>query len=263
MIKRSVISVILLCLLSTGIAAGRDISIVRTTPTPQGKTTVTETATAGSNDTTVSTEIPDTALANNSNDLVQLKNREYEPSVDLDNAEELLPSGDAVPKPELDRPITSANDDLKMAYACQAVLNSPHYFQQMKFGEEFTFDVTFINTGTEAWDLNVDVMQYTGDKLERDKKYYYDLDKDVAAPEGGGTQGRIVYPGESIRFTLQMKAPEEPFHEDNKYYDAYTLVKNWNLYGDSELHSQNWERNYNDGAGGMFCPVYFYIYVPE
>lgn len=210
------------------------------------------------------TAVPDPELIHGyEDDMIQLRNRGYDPSVKLDNAKETFDTGDDVPKPQLDRPITSAHDDLKMDYACQAVLNAPHYFQQLHFGEDFTLDVTFINTGTQAWDLNIDVMQYTGDLLERDEKYYYDIDKDVQAPDGGGTQGRIIYPGESIRFTLPMKAPAEAYHEDNKYYSAYTLVKNWNLYGDSELHSGRWERDYRDGRGGMFCPIYFYIYVPD
>ena len=70
---------------------------------------------------------------------------------------------------------------------------------------------------------------------------------------------RVVKPGQSIRITIPMRAPTEKYHDDNKYYSAYTLVRNWDDYGWDELHSGDWV---NDGGGGMFCPVYFYIYVP-
>ena len=47
---------------------------------------------------------------------------------------------------------------------------------------------------------------------------------------------------------------------------AYTLVRNWADYGTAErdsmsiLHDAHWDRT---GYNAMFCPVYFYIYVPE
>ena len=70
----------------------------------------------------------------------------------------------------------------------------------------------------------------------------------------------IVKPGQSIRVTIPMRAPTEKYHDDNKYYAAYTLVKDWNRYGWDALHDGHWDRM--DGHA-LFCPVYFYIYVPD
>ncbi len=178
-------------------------------------------------------------------------------SVTMSNAKEMFPSGMEVPKPLLDRPIVSAWEDLKPGYACEGILNRPYYFQQMKFGEEFTLDITYRNVGTQTWDFNVDVMFYTGDKLEKNGKYIYDIGKDFK--NDPNMNNRIVKPGESIRITIPMKAPTEKYHDDNKYYSAYTLVKNWDRYGWDALHSGDYE---SDEVTGMFCPVYFYIYVP-
>ena len=86
-------------------------------------------------------------------------------SVVLPNAVEKFQDGMEVPKPSLDRPITDPWDDLRQGYACEAILNRPYYFQQMKFGEEFDLDITFRNVGTQTWDFNIDVMKYTGDPL--------------------------------------------------------------------------------------------------
>ena len=187
-------------------------------------------------------------------------------SVVLPNAREVFGDGMEVPKPTLDRPITDPWDDLKEGYACQAILNHPYYFQQMKFGEEFTLDVTFVNTGTQTWDFNIDVMMYTGDQLQRDpSRYVFDLWETID-PKGKDINSHIVRPGQSIRFEIPMRAPDYKYHDDNKYYAAYTLVRNWASYGTEDrssmdvLHSGQWDRT---GQHAMFCPVYFYIYVPE
>ena len=178
-------------------------------------------------------------------------------SVNLPNATERFASGLEVPKPDLDRPITDPWNDLKEGYACEAILNSPYYFEQMRLGQEFTLDVTFRNVGTQTWDFNIDLMMYTGDQLEKyPGENVYDIWKDVKSKD---KNTHIVKPGESIRVTVPMRAPVERYHDDNKYYAAYTLVRNWNLYGWDELHSGQWGW-YDDHA--MFCPVYFYIYVP-
>ena len=85
-------------------------------------------------------------------------------------------------------------------------------------------------------------------------------------PESENINSHIVKPGQSIRLKIPMRAPTEKYHDDNKYYAAYTLVKNWNDYGTDErdsmsmLHDGHWDRT---GWHAMFCPVYFYIYVPE
>ena len=180
-------------------------------------------------------------------------------SVVLPNAVERFQNGLEVPKPSLDRPITDPWDDLKQGYACEAILNRPYYFQKMHFGEEFTLDITFRNVGTETWDFNIDLMQYTGDQLEKHPgRNVYDIWKDLK--DSGNKNDRIVKPGESIRVTLEMRAPTEKYHDDNKYYAAYTLVRNWNLYGWDALHDGHWDRM--DG-NALFCPVYFYIYVPD
>lgn len=181
-------------------------------------------------------------------------------SVVLPNAVERFQDGLEVPKPSLDRPITDPWDDLKQGYACEAILNRPYYFQQMKFGESFDLDVTFRNVGTQTWDFNIDVMKYTGDPLEKDPtKTAYDLWKTID-PDSANKNAHIVKPGESIRVKIPMVAPREKYHDDNKYYAAYTLVRNWNLYGWDALHDGHWDRM--DG-NALFCPVYFYIYVPE
>lgn len=181
-------------------------------------------------------------------------------SVALPNAKETFADGMEVPKPLLDRPITDPWDDLKQGYACQAILNKPYYFQQMGFGEYFDLDMTFVNTGTETWDFNIDVMMYTGDQLQRDpSRYVFDLWETID-PESENVNSHIVKPGQSIHVKIPMRAPTEKFHDDNKYYAAYTLVRNWNKYGMSMLHDGHWDLT---GEHAMFCPVYFYIYVPE
>ncbi len=195
-------------------------------------------------------------------------------SVNLPNAKEMFPGGLEVPRPDLDRPITDPWDDLKSGYACEGILNSPYYFQKLKFNEEFTLDITFRNVGTETWDFNVDLMMYTGDKLEKDGKYIYDIGKDFKNSED--MNDRIVQPGGSIRIKIPMRAPSEKYHDDNKYYAAYTLVKNWNKFGWDVLHDGEWDRisrgekevwrdgeSYRVTGNAMFCPVYFYIYVVD
>ena len=196
-------------------------------------------------------------------------------SVVLPNAVERFQSGLEVPKPDLDRPITDPWDDLRQGYACEAILNRPYYFQQMKFGEYFDLDITFRNVGTQTWDFNIDVMKYTGDPLERDQEHKaIDLWKTVD-PNSVDKNSHIVKPGQSIRVKIPMRAPTEKYHEDNKYYAAYTLVRNWNNFGWTEylegggeiqhsswdtLHDGHWDRM---PGHALFCPVYFYIYVPD
>ena len=179
-------------------------------------------------------------------------------SVVLPNAKESFDSGLEVPRPDLDQPINDPWDDLKQGYACEAILNRPYYFEKMTFGQEFTLDVTFRNVGTQTWDFNIDLMQYTGDQLEKfPGENVYDIWKDVGSDD---KNTHIVKPGQSIRVTVPMRAPSSPYHEDNKYYAAYTLVRNWNVYGWDALHDGQWDRM--DG-NALFCPVYFYIYVPD
>ncbi len=223
----------------------------------------------------------DGVLDGKGNNTVKLWDRslyENQPkSVTLSNAKEMFQTGMEVPKPLLDRPINDAWDDLKPGYACEAILNAPYYFQKLNFGQEFTLDVTFRNVGTETWDFNIDVMQYTGDKLEKNGKYIYDLGKDFK--DSGNMNDRIVKPAQSIRITIPMRAPTEKYHDDNKYYGAYTLVRNWGNYGWTEylkdggviehssydtLHDGRWDRIKDEQkfSNALFCPVYFYIYVP-
>lgn len=187
-------------------------------------------------------------------------------SVVLPNARETFADGMDVPKPSLDRPITDPWDDLKQGYACQAILNRPYYFQQLGFGEYFDLDITFVNTGSQTWDFNIDVMMYTGDQLQKDpSRYVFDLWETID-PDNENIRSHIVKPGESIRVKIPMRAPTEKYHDDNKYYAAYTLVRNWADYGTEDrdsmsiLHDAHWDRT---GYNAMFCPVYFYIYVPE
>ena len=181
-------------------------------------------------------------------------------SVVLPNAREVFADGMEVPKPSLDRPITDPWDDLKQGYACEAILNRPYYFQKLKFGEPFELDITFRNVGTQTWDFNIDFMMYTGDQLQQDtSKIVFDIWKDID-PNNENKRSHIVQPGESIRVKLPMIAPKEKYHDDDKYYAAYTLVRNWNVYGMDALHDGHWDRK--DG-NALFCPVYFYIYVPE
>ena len=241
-----------------------DITISRPTATPEitlVQPTPAPTAAVIIVNPNLGTVSGDGVISGRGNNTVKLWDRslyENQPkSVTLANAKEMFQTGMEVPKPLLDRPIVEGWDDLKPGYACEAILNRPYYFQQMKFGEEFTLDITFRNVGTQTWDFNIDVMQYTGDRLEKNGKYIYDLGKDFK--DSGNMNDRIVRPGESIRITIPMRAPTEKYHDDNKYYSAYTLVRNWDQYGWDALHSGDWK---NDGGGGMFCPVYFYIYVP-
>ena len=192
-------------------------------------------------------------------------------SVNLPNAKEYYQSGIEVPKPDLDRPITDPWDDLKQGYACEAILNRPYYFQKMAPGEEFELDITFRNVGTATWDFNIDVMKYTGDPLEKNpEKTAYDLWK-TADPESTNINSHIVRPWESVRVKIPMRAPTEKYHDDNKYYAAYTLVRNWGDYGPTDevswdvLHDGRWDliRDTFELPNAMFCPVYFYIYVPD
>lgn len=257
MITKKLLMIISLCLLLiiTSIAAGQG-TIVRPTPTPNETITINN---PYLNSVRGNDIIP--GVGNNTVTLWDRSKYVNQPkSVVLPNARETFADGMEVPKPSLDRPITDPWDDLKQGYACQAILNKPYYFQQLKFGEEFTLDITFVNTGTQTWDFNIDVMMYTGDQLQKDpSRYVFDLWETVD-PESENLNSHIVKPGQSVKVKIPMRAPTEKYHDDNKYYAAYTLVRNWNLYGMDLLHSGHWDRT---GEHAMFCPVYFYIYVPE
>jgi len=244
-------------LIITSIAAGQG-TIVRPTPTPTPNETITI------NNPYLNSVRGNDIIPGVGNNTVTLWDRSkyvnQPKSVVLPNARETFADGMEVPKPSLDRPITDPWDDLKQGYACQAILNKPYYFQQLKFGEEFTLDITFVNTGTQTWDFNIDVMMYTGDQLQKDpSRYVFDLWETVD-PKSENLNSHIVKPGQSVKVKIPMRAPTEKYHDDNKYYAAYTLVRNWNLYGMDMLHSGHWDRT---GEHAMFCPVYFYIYVPE
>lgn len=132
-------------------------------------------------------------------------------------------------------------------YACNVVVNSPKYYQQMGFGEDFDFDVTITNTGTKDWDTDMDVMQYTGMRMEIDNLYLYDLDKDY-------DQAWIIHPGDSVHWKIRMEAPQEKLHDDNKYFATYALVKSRSVEIASGQRKEDEE--------GIFCPFSFYIYVP-
>jgi len=259
MITKKLLMIISLCLLLiiTSIAAGQG-TIVRPTPTPTPNETITI------NNPYLNSVRGNDIIPGVGNNTVTLWDRSkyvnQPKSVVLPNARETFADGMEVPKPSLDRPITDPWDDLKQGYACQAILNKPYYFQQLKFGEEFTLDITFVNTGTQTWDFNIDVMMYTGDQLQKDpSRYVFDLWETVD-PKSENLNSHIVKPGQSVKVKIPMRAPTEKYHDDNKYYAAYTLVRNWNLYGMDMLHSGHWDRT---GEHAMFCPVYFYIYVPE
>ncbi len=260
--------------LSVSAVSGQDISIVRPTaeatsvPAGESDTGVIQrpgtVTTPTVNYESLAKVTGDGIISGKGSNTVTLWDRsiyERQPkSVVLPNAKEMYQSGIEVPKPDLARPITDPWNDLREGYACEAILNRPYYFQQMKFGEEFELDITFRNVGTQTWDFNVDVMKYTGDPLEKDPtRTAFDLWKTVD-PKSKDINSHIVKPGESIRVKIPMRAPTEKYHDDNKYYGAYTLVRNWNLYGWDDLHSADWGKM--DG-NALFCPVYFYIYVPE
>ena len=141
----------------------------------------------------------------------------------LGRAVEVIPTGANVPRP---------------AYDCSVQINSPYWYAQYAPGEDFDFDVTFTNTGTQAWGTDIDVMQYTGWRMEIENKYIYDIDKDYSS-------AYIVQPGQSIRWKIRMEAPKEKTTEDNKYFTSYNLVRG------------------RDTVNGMFCPFSLYIYVPH
>ena len=275
--KKILILPLLIITLAFGIVSGQNEEggiILRPTAAPDMPITLTNTTASNVviNTTNLTNISGDGVLNGKGIGTVTLWDRsiyERQPkSVNLPNAKEMFPTGLEVPKPDLDRPITDPWDDLKGGYACEGILNSPYYFQKLKLGEEFTPDITFRNVGTETWDFNVDLMMYTGDRLEKDEKYLYDIGKDFKNSEN--KNDRIVKPGGSIRIQIPMRAPTEKYHEDNKYYAAYTLVRNWNKarleykdttrYGWDALHDGQW--GYGDQEA-MFCPVYFYIYVPD
>ncbi len=157
---------------------------------------------------------------------------QWRPTSTPDRAVEIVPTDPSVSPPE---------------YACNVTLNSPYYYQQFSFGEDFDLDVTFTNTGTREWGTDVDVMQYTGMRLEIENKYLYDIDKDYDSAV-------IVYPGQSIRWKIRMEAPKEQYHDDNKYFATYNLIR-----GRSAALASGQR---DEDESGMFCPFSFYIYVP-
>ena len=137
-------------------------------------------------------------------------------------------------------------DDLvaRKAYDCAVNVNKPYFYQQFYPGEDFDFDVTFTNTGTQPWSTDVDVQQYTGWRMEIEKRYTYDIDKDYDS-------ARIVYPGQSIRWKIRMEAPKDESSENGKYYLTYYLVHG--------VFNNNIEETYSR----LFCPFSVYIYVPH
>lgn len=137
-------------------------------------------------------------------------------------------------------------DDLvaRKAYDCAVNVNKPYFYQQFYPGEDFDFDVTFTNTGTQPWSTDVDVQQYTGWRMEIEKRYTYDIDKDYDS-------ARIVYPGQSIRWKIRMEAPKDESSENGKYYSMYYLVHG--------VFNNNIEETYSR----LFCPFSVYIYVPH
>ena len=243
--KKLLLILIFTALMTAAAVSAQDIVIVRPTAVPETVPIISKTTTPTTGTTTV--RIWDRSIYEN-----QPK------SVVLPNAKEMFQTGLEVPLPDLDRPVTQPWDDLRDGYACEAILNRPYYFEKMSFGQEFTLDITFRNVGTVTWGFDVDVMKYTGDPLEKQQgQIVYDIWKDVKSSD---PNTHIVRPGESIRVTIPMRAPTESYHEDNKYYAAYTLVKDWNLYGWDALHDGEWDRM---KGHALFCPVYFYIYVPD
>lgn len=128
-------------------------------------------------------------------------------------------------------------DDLvaRKAYDCAVNVNKPYFYQQFYPGEDFDFDVTFTNTGTQPWSTDVDVQQYTGWRMEIEKRYTYDIDKDYDS-------ARIVYPGQSIRWKIRMEAPKDESSENGKYYSTYYLVHG--------VFNNNIEETYSR----LFCP---------
>ena len=137
-------------------------------------------------------------------------------------------------------------DDLiaRKAYDCAVNVNKPYFYQQFYPGEDFDFDVTFTNTGTQPWSTDVDVQQYTGWRMEIEKRYTYDIDKDYDSTQ-------IVYPGQSIRWKIRMEAPKDESSENGKYYSTYYLVHG--------VFNNNIEETYSR----LFCPFSVYIYVPH
>lgn len=137
-------------------------------------------------------------------------------------------------------------DDLvaRKAYDCAVNVNKPYFYQQFYPGEDFDFDVTFTNTGTQPWSTDVDVQQYTGWRMEIEKRYTYDIDKDYDS-------ARIVYPRQSIRWKIRMEAPKDESSENGKYYSTYYLVHG--------VFNNNIEETYSR----LFCPFSVYIYVPH
>ncbi len=156
----------------------------------------------------------------------------WKPTSTPDRAVEIVPTDEYIKSPE---------------YACNVTVNSPYYYQQFSFGEDFDLDVTFTNTGTMEWDTDVDVMQYTGMRIEVEGKYLYDLDKDYDS-------ALIVYPGQSIHWKIRMEAPREQLNDSNKYFATYNLIRS------RSADLANGIRN--EDEDGMFCPFSFYIYVP-
>ena len=114
----------------------------------------------------------------------------------------MIPTGVNVPKP---------------AYDCNVQVNSPIGISNLH-RRRFDFDVTITNTGTEAWNTDIDVMQYTGWRMEIEGKYLYDLDKDYDSAQ-------IVLPDNRFDGKSRMEAPKEKTTEDDKYYTTYSLVK--------------------------------------
>lgn len=126
----------------------------------------------------------------------------------------------------------------RVPYSCEVSVQRPYFYEQFAPGEDFDFDVIFTNTGTQEWNTDIDVMQYTGWKMEIEGKYIYDLDKDYPSAQ-------VVLPGQSIRWKIRMEAPKEKTNDQNKYFSTYNLVRG------------------KDFENGRFCPFSLYVYVPQ
>lgn len=126
----------------------------------------------------------------------------------------------------------------RLPYDCNVSVQRPYFYEQFTPGEDFDFEVVFTNTGTQEWNTDIDVMQYTGWRMEIEGKYLYDLDKDYPSAQ-------IVLPGQSIRWKIRMEAPKEKTNDQNKYFSTYYLVRG------------------KDFENGRFCPFSLYVYVPQ
>ncbi len=163
------------------------------------------------------------------------------------------------PTPTLGRAVEQVpvSSNMTPAYDCVASVQSPKFYEQFAPGDDFDFTVVFTNTGTKAWDTDVDVIQYTGIRSEIQQKYLWDLDKDM-------DEGTVVYPGHSIKWSIRIEAPKNGSNADHKYFATYALIDR-GMPKDNEVAtpvSEQIASHKFDENSGMFCPFSFYIYVP-